>query len=76
MSNIVEVTATNNILEIETVTSNCTNNIEITTSTTDTLEVKTGSSTSDTLVYANDVIGLGTLIGNYIDSYTIDCGTP
>ena len=59
MSNTIEITATSNIIEVETVTSSCTNSLEITSSTTDTLEVITGSSTSDTLVYAGGVIGLG-----------------
>lgn len=76
MSNIIDITATSNIIEVETVTSSCTNTVEITSSTTDTIEIKTGSSTTDTLIYASDIIGLGTFIGNYIDSYTIDCGTP
>jgi hypothetical protein len=70
----LEIFDTTNILEIETSTEDNTDNLEVTTSSTSTVEIVTGFAAN--VVYASDVIGLDNYLANFIDSYNIDCGTP
>tara|TARA_E500000178_G_C16317501_1_gene443248 strand:+ start:232 stop:459 length:228 start_codon:yes stop_codon:yes gene_type:complete len=70
----LEISDTVNILEIEVSTEDNTENIEVSSSVTDTVEVSTGFSA--TIVYASEIIGLDNYLSNFIDSYNIDCGTP
>lgn len=71
---LIEIIETNNILEIETSIMDVTNNIEIETTTSQSLEVLAGY--AGTVVYASDIIGLDNYLSNFIDSYEIDCGSP
>jgi len=70
----LEISDINYIIDIETSTEDNTENLEITTTNTDTIEISTGFAAS--IVYASDVIGLDNYLANFIDSYNIDCGTP
>jgi len=70
----LEISDINYIIDIETSTEDNTENLEITTTNTDTIEISTGFAAS--IVYASDVIGLDNYLSNFIDSYNIDCGTP
>jgi len=70
----LEISDINYIIDIETSTEDNTENLEITTTNTDTIEISTGFAAS--IVYASDVIGLDNYLTNFIDSYNIDCGTP
>lgn len=63
-----------NILEIETAISNSVNNIEIETLIGEVIELSTDAAIST--ISAGDILGLDTYIGNFIDLYQIDCGTP
>lgn len=64
----------NQILEIEVSTEDHTENLEITSSSIDTIEISTGFAA--TIVYASDIVGLDNYLSNFIDNYAIDCGTP
>lgn len=70
----LEIFDTSYFIDIETSTEDNTENLEITTSTTDSVEISTGFSA--TIVYASDVVGLDNYLSNFIDSYNIDCGSP
>ena len=70
----IEIFNTNNILEIETSVMDVINNIEVETTSLETLEIVTGYSAF--VVYASDIIGLDNYLSNFIDSYNIDCGSP
>ena len=70
----LEISDINYIIDIETSTEDNTENLEITTTNADTIEITTGFAAS--IVYASDVIGLDNYLTNFIDSYNIDCGTP
>jgi hypothetical protein len=70
----LEISDINYIIDIETSTEDNTENLEITTTNADTIEITTGFAAS--IVYASDVIGLDNYLANFIDSYNIDCGTP
>lgn len=70
----IEVFDTTQTIEIETSTEDNTENIEVTSTVLDTLEVSTGFAA--TIVYASEVVGLDNYLSNFIDSYNIDCGTP
>jgi hypothetical protein len=70
----IEVYNTNHILDIETSIIDIINNIEIETSSNESLEIVTDYSAG--IVYASDIIGLDNYLSNFIDSYNIDCGTP
>jgi hypothetical protein len=71
---ILEINDTKHNIEIETSISNIINNLELITSTDKNIEITTGYSAN--LVFASDIIGLDNYIGNFIDTYEIDCGTP
>lgn len=71
---ILEINDTKHTLEIETSIASTINNLELITSTDHTLEIVTGYSTN--LIFASDIVGLDSYIGNVIDSYEIDCGSP
>jgi len=88
----VEISTTNNQLEIESSILNSLNFNEV-NNTVETILSQTinnileiESSASDILeistefvgsvVFASDVIGLDNYLSNFIDSYEIDCGTP
>jgi len=68
----LEISDINYIIDIETSTEDNTENLEITTTNTDTIEISTGFAAS--IVYASDVIGVENNVENYIDSHNIDCG--
>lgn len=70
----IEIFDTTNTIEIETSTENITDNIEVTSTILNTLEISTGFAA--TIVYASDIVGLDNYLANFIDSYEIDCGTP
>jgi hypothetical protein len=70
----IEIQETNNILEIETSVMDVVNNLEIESTTTQTIEILTGY--AGTVVYASDIIGLDNYLANFIDTYEIDCGSP
>ncbi len=70
----LEISDTVNTLEIEVSTEDNTENVEVSSSVTDTVEVSTGFSA--TIVYASEIVGLDNYLSNFIDSYNIDCGTP
>ena len=70
----IEVFDTTQIIEIETSTENNTDNIEISSTILDTLDISTGF--VGTIVYASDIVGLDNYLSSFIDSYNIDCGTP
>lgn len=70
----LEISDINYIIDIETSTEDNTENLEITTTNTDTIEISTGFAAG--IIYASDVIGLDNYLANFIDSYNIDCGTP
>lgn len=70
----LEISDTVNTLEIEISTEDNTENIEMSSSVTDTVEVSTGFSA--TIVYASEIVGLDSYLSNFIDSYNINCGTP
>ncbi len=70
----LEISDTVNILEIEISTDDNTEDVEVTSTVTDTVEILTGFSA--TIVYASEVVGLDNYLSNFIDSYNIDCGTP
>ena len=70
----LEISDTVNILEIEISTDDNTEDVEVTSTVTDTLEILTGFSA--TIVYASEIVGLDNYLTNFIDSYNIDCGTP
>lgn len=70
----IEIFDTTNTIEIETSTENITDNIEVTSTILNTLEISTGFAA--TVVYASDIIGLDNYLSNFIDNYEIDCGTP
>ena len=70
----IEIFDTVQTLEIETTTEDNTENLEVTTTVLDTIEVSTGF-TAD-VIFASDIIGLDNYLSNFIDSYNIDCGTP
>lgn len=70
----IEIFDTTQTIEIETSTEDNTENIEVTSTVLDTLEVSTGFAA--TIVYASEVVGLDNYLSNFIDSYNIDCGTP
>lgn len=63
-----------NILEVETAISSSVNNIEIETFIGEIVELSTDAAVST--ISAGDILGLDTYIGNFIDLYQIDCGTP
>jgi hypothetical protein len=70
----LEISDTVNTLEIEVSTEDNTENVEVSSTVTDTVEVSTGFSA--TIVYASEIVGLDNYLSNFIDSYNIDCGTP
>ena len=70
----IEIFDTVQTIEIETSTEDNTENLEVTTTVLDTIEVSTGF-TAD-VIFASDIIGLDNYLSNFIDSYNIDCGTP
>mgnify|MGYP001216520427 CR=1 FL=1 len=70
----LEISDTVNTLEIEVSTEDNTENVEVSSSVTDIVEVSTGFSA--TIVYASEIVGLDNYLSNFIDSYNIDCGTP
>ena len=70
----IEIFDTTNTIEIETSTENITDNIEVTSTILNTLEISTGFAA--TIVYASDIVGLDNYLANFIDNYEIDCGTP
>jgi len=70
----LEISDTVNILEIEISTDDNTEDVEVTSTVTDTVEILTGFSA--TIVYASEIVGLDNYLSNFIDSYNIDCGTP
>lgn len=70
----LEISDINYIIDIETSTEDNTENLEITTTNADTIEITSGFAAS--IVYASDVIGLDNYLANFIDNYNIDCGTP
>lgn len=88
----VEISTTNNQLEIESSIINSlnfnevNNTIETILSETINSVLEIESSANEILeisteyvgsvVFASDVIGLDTYLSNFIDSYEIDCGTP
>lgn len=71
---ILEIYDTKNIVEIETSIGNVFNNLDIETSSDKTVEIISGSSLG--FVSAGDIIGLDDYLSNFIDTYTIDCGSP
>lgn len=71
---IIEISDDTNILEIETSVMDVINNIEIETTSSQTVEVVTGYAAS--VVYASDILGLENYLSNFIDTYNIDCGSP
>jgi len=70
----IDILDYNQIVEIEVSTEGNTENIEITSSVIDTVEISTGFAA--TIVYASDIVGLDNYLSNFIDNYEIDCGTP
>jgi hypothetical protein len=70
----LEISENTYTIEVETSTEDNTENLEITTSQTDVLEIVTGFTT--TVTYASDIVGLDNYLSNFIDSYNIDCGSP
>lgn len=88
----VEISTTNNQLEIESSIINSlnfnevNNTIETILSETINSVLEIESSANEILeisteyvgsvVFASDVIGLDNYLSNFIDSYEIDCGTP
>lgn len=70
----LEISDTVNILEIEISTDDNTDNVEVSSTATDTVEISTGFSA--TIVYASEIVGLDNYLSNFIDNYNIDCGTP
>jgi hypothetical protein len=75
MSNsIIEINETVYNLDVETSYSDTINNLTVEISSNATIEISSGY--VGTVVFASDVIGLDSYIGNFIDSYEIDCGSP
>lgn len=72
MSYSIEILGTTNIVEIETNIEDIIDNIEIVKYTENIIEINNNVGT----VFASDIVGLETFIGNVIDSYSIECGTP
>jgi hypothetical protein len=88
----VEISTTNNQLEIESSIINSlnfnevNNTIETILSETINSVLEIESSTNEILeisteyagsvIFASDVIGLDNYLSNFIDEYEIDCGTP
>tara|TARA_B110000503_G_scaffold137912_1_gene223008 strand:+ start:1538 stop:1765 length:228 start_codon:yes stop_codon:yes gene_type:complete len=70
----LEISDTVSTLDIEISTDDNTQNVEFSSTVTDTVEISTGFSA--TIVYASEVVGLDNYLTNFIDSYNIDCGTP
>ena len=70
----IEISDDTNILEIETSVMDVVNNIEIESTSVQTIDITTGYSAS--VVYASDIIGLDNYLSNFIDTYNIDCGSP
>jgi uncharacterized protein YjbK len=70
----IEISDDTNILEIETSVMDVVNNIEIESTSVQTIDIITGYSAS--VVYASDIIGLDNYLSNFIDTYNIDCGSP
>lgn len=71
---IIEIINETNVLDIETSVMDVINNIEIETTSAQTLDIIAGYSAA--VVYASDIIGLDNYLSNFIDEYEIDCGTP
>lgn len=88
----VEISTTNNQLEIESSIINSLNFNEV-NNTVETilsqtinniLEIESSASEileisteyAGSVVFASDIIGLDNYLSNFIDSYEIDCGTP
>lgn len=71
---VIDITEIKQIIDIETTIGNDSDIIEITNSDNKIVEIVTGFTAS--VVYAGDIIGLDNYISNFIDSHTIDCGTP
>ena len=59
---------------IEASINNVFNNLDIETSSDKTIEVINSFSLG--VISASDIIGLNNYLGNFIDSYEIDCGSP
>lgn len=71
---IIEIIDTKNTLEIETTVSNVTNNLEIETSSSEFVEIVSGSTAN--FISVGDILGLDDYLSNFIDTYEIDCGSP
>lgn len=75
MSNItLEIFDTKHTLEIETTIANTVNNLTVETSIDRHVDIVVGY--TGTVVYASDVLGLDSYLSNFIDHYSIDCGSP
>jgi|694.fasta_scaffold05842_20 hypothetical protein len=75
MSNFtLEIFDTKHTLEIETAIANTFNNLTIETSSDKSVDITVGY--AGTVVYASDILGLDSYLSNFIDQYSIDCGSP
>ena len=75
MSNFtLEIFDTKHTLEIETAIANTFNNLTIETSSDKSVDITVGY--AGTVVYASDILGLDSYLSNFIDHYSIDCGSP
>lgn len=75
MSNLtLEIYDSKNIIEIESSIGNVYTNLEIETSVDRTVEIVSGSTLG--FISALDILGLDDYLGNFIDNYAIDCGSP
>jgi hypothetical protein len=74
MSMTIEISESVYYLDIETATSEISNNLEIEVSANQILEINTDYAGS--VVFASDITGLDDYIANFIDNYEIDCGSP
>lgn len=72
MSNLVEIIETVYLLEIEVANSSNVSFLDIETSSINKIEISSGYSS----VSALEIMGLDNYIGNFIDTYEIDCGSP
>jgi hypothetical protein len=69
----IEINNDSYTVQIDTSTASSSNSVTVELSSANNVEViKEIIQTAN----ANDVVGLNSFISNYIDNYTIDCGTP
>tara|TARA_B100000085_G_scaffold238468_1_gene227969 strand:+ start:2615 stop:2839 length:225 start_codon:yes stop_codon:yes gene_type:complete len=69
----IEINLDSRTVQIDTSTASSSSSVTVELSSANNVEIiKEVIQTAN----ANDVVGLNSFIGNYIDNYTIDCGTP